>query len=174
LKNAPIRIYGNEQVISEIRSRMRRRALPLDLHQAKPFVPIEADHLTFTPIEASHAAGEICFNYVIQSGDSTVLHASDTGPYATRTIGFLSELKLDAIIIECTRGASVLTSSTHMSLRDILRLRAKLQRTGAVHADTRIILTHLSHNIGLTHEELERLASRKGLEVAYDGMIIEV
>lgn len=174
LKNAPIQVYGNEKVISAIQRRSDRKKLPLDLNIAAPFSPIHADHLRFTPIIAHHADTETCFNYVIQSETSTVLYASDTGYYEQQTLEFLKQYCFDLLIVECTLGPTLLPSLKHMSMKGVLKLRDELRRSGAVSENTQVVITHFSHNIGLTHEELVKKATLKGLEVAYDGMVLEI
>lgn len=174
LSNAPLRIYGSQKVISAIKTRCERRELPVKLHIAEPHTPIKADGLTFIPIIARHAATELCFNYIIQSETATILYATDTGLYDNATTEFLHGFKFNLIIAECTLGNSLLSTGTHMNMRDVTKLRARLERTGAVSEHTRWVLTHLSHNIGLMHDELTAVAAKKRLEVAYDGMTIDV
>lgn len=174
LRNAPIRVYGGPKVISAIKARCERKQLPLELHVAEPYIPIQAGKLTFTPVTAEHAATELCFNYVVQSEDATFLYATDTGLYEKTTTDFLGDFRFDAVIAECTRGTSLISTRTHMNLRDVLRLRARLRRMGAVTDKTRWILTHVSHNTGLLHDEFSAIAAKRGLEVAYDGMLIEL
>ncbi|MHB9035344.1 MAG: MBL fold metallo-hydrolase [Armatimonadota bacterium] len=174
LSNAPITIYGNPRVIGAIKSICERQELPVDPRAAEPYIPIQADNLTFIPIIAAHSQTEQCLNYVIQSDTATVLYASDTGAYEREALSYLSNLKFDVLIVECTFGPnSRHRANTHMNLDAVLDLRRHLARSGAVKPSTRTIITHLSHNIGLLHEELEEIAGKSGVEVAYDGMIVE-
>jgi phosphoribosyl 1,2-cyclic phosphate phosphodiesterase len=168
LANAPIRIYGSETVARAITSRYREDLLPIELVILKPFEPVHAGSLVFTPIEARHNPDELCLNYIIQSNTATALYASDTGEYEQPTMDFLRSHKFDLLIIECTQGTLPHPATYHMSLEAVLRLRDKLVRSGSI----RTIITHFSHNIGLLHEELEAIAGPQGVEVAYDGMEI--
>jgi phosphoribosyl 1,2-cyclic phosphate phosphodiesterase len=167
LKSAPIKVYGNETVTSAIRSRYGEAALPIELITAEPFVPIKAGNLTFTPITAHHNPNELCLNYVIESDSARVLYASDTGEYEQPTLDFLRSHEYDLLIIECTQGTLPWPATNHMSFEAVLRLRDQLG------AGTRTVITHFSHNIGLLHEELEAIANPEGVEVAYDGIILE-
>lgn len=170
LKNAPIRVYGNETVTSAIRSRHGEATLPIKLITVEPFAPINAGHLTFTPIIARHNPNELCLNYVIESGSARVLYASDTGEYEQPTLDFLRSRDYDLLIIECTQGTNPGPATYHMSFEAVLRLRDELAKAGG----TRTVMTHFSHNIGLLHEELEAIANPEGVEVAYDGIVLEV
>ncbi|MCE5197491.1 carbon-phosphorus lyase [bacterium] len=174
LANAPIQIYGNEKVMRAIKSRHERRELPAEFHTVEPYIPIKADYLTFIPILAEHARNETALNYIIQSETATVLYSSDTGFYGKSTLDFISNFKFDLLIAECTNGTALHSSQLHMNMRDVLKLRTHLTRAGAVSPATRTVITHFSHNIGLLHEELESKAAKKDIEVAYDGIILEV
>ena len=174
LKNAPIKVYGNDAVVSAIKLRYPESTLPIELTALKSFIPVEAGDLTFTPVVASHMSSEECLNYVVQSDSATVLYASDTGTYAQPTIDFLSALKFDLLIIECTYGTLDLPAAGHMTFPSVLQLRDTLKAQGAISADTPVVITHFSHNIGLLHDEFEAIANPENIAVAYDGMVIEI
>ena len=169
LANAPIKVYGNETVTSAITSRHEDR-LPIELVTLKPFEPVQAGSLVFTPIQAHHNLSELCLNYIIQSDSARVLYASDTGEYEQPTMEFLRSREFDLLIVECTQGTLPHPATYHMSFEAVLRLRDELAKSGGV----RSIITHFSHNIGLLHDELEAIAKPEGVEVAYDGMEVRV
>ena len=175
LKNAPVRVYGNEAVTSAIRDHHGEGKLPIELNTIQPFIPIEAGNLTFTPITAHHNPDELCLNYIIQSDAATVLYSSDTGEYDQPTIDFLQAQKhFDLLIIECTQGCLPMPAIGHMSFEAVLRLREKIVSAGAADKDVRTVITHFSHNMGLLHDEFEAIANPHGVEVAYDGIVLEV
>ena len=174
LKNAPVKIYGNETVISAIANRFGD-GLPIELITAQPFVPIQAGNLTFTPITAHHQKEELALNYTIASSNGkTVLYSSDTGEYEQQTLDHLTQQRFDLLIIECTQGTLPHPAQWHMSFEAVLRLRDNLVKAGAADASVRTVITHFSHNIGLLHEEFEAIANPEGVEVAYDGIVLEV
>lgn len=168
LANAPIKIYGNETVTSALSTHFADK-LPVETVTLTPFQPIQAGSLVFTPIEAHHNPHELCLNYVIESGSTRVLYASDTGEYEQRTLDFLKAHDFDLIISECTQGTLPQPATYHMSFEAVLRLRDAVAGPGV-----RTVITHFSHNIGLLHDELEAIAEPEGVEVAYDGLTIEV
>lgn len=174
LKNAPVRIYGNETVISAIANKYGN-SLPIELITAQPFLPIQAGELTFTPIIARHQVGEQCLNYTIASADGkSILYASDTGEYEQETLDYLKAQRFDLLIIECTQGTLPGAATYHMSFEAVLRLRDVLVKAGSAEPSVRTVITHFSHNIGLLHEEFEAIANPEGVEVAYDGIELEV
>lgn len=174
LKNAPIKVYGNEAVTGAIRHHHGEGKLPIELITIQPFVPIQAGDLTFTPITAHHNPNELCLNYTISSGSATVLYASDTGEYEEPTLDFLRSQRLDLLIVECTQGTMPGAATYHMNFEAVLRLREKLVSAGAAASNVRTVITHFSHNIGLLHEEFEAIANPEGVEVAYDGIVLEI
>lgn len=175
LKHAPIKVYGNEAVTSAITNHYGEGKLPIELSTIQPFIPIKAGNLTFTPITAHHDMNELCLNYIVQSDSATVLYASDTGEYDQPTIDFLQSQKhFDLLIIECTQGCLPGPAIGHMSFEAVLRLREKIVSAGAADKDVRTVITHFSHNIGLLHDEFEAIANPHGVEVAYDGIVLEV
>ena len=172
LKYAPIRIYAPEKVVSAVESLPHFRDLPIELHKAEPFVPIEVDHLTFTPILAGHIEGELCLNYLIGSGDAAALYACDTGAYGPATMEFLRKCRIDALIVECTYGTKHVPCDSHMTLSGVVELRDDLAKAGALDSNARCVITHFSHNGGLLHDELQEIVRGECIEVAYDGMVL--
>lgn len=173
--NLPVRVYGNATVIAELTSRANRlTSFPVELFTLSAFEPVSADYLTFTPIPAAHAHGEEALNYVIESREATVLYASDTGMYDPATLRYLCGKTYNLLIVECTQGALDMPSKTHMGLSGVLELKKQLFDAGAITPDTRCVITHFSHNIGMLHDELRALAEPEGIEVARDGMALEI
>jgi len=174
LANPPIRIYGNPTVVAAVDSIKTRADLPIETVTLRPFVPVQAGHLRFVPIPGVHKPGEECLTYVVQSEGSTVLCAWDTGLYDERSIERLSEYVFDLMIVECTQGMLDMPSRYHMGFAGVLELRDVLAKSAAVNAGTRIVLTHFSHNIGLLHDEFAAIASREGIEPAWDGLTLTI
>ncbi len=174
LSNAPIRIYGNPTVIEAVDSIKTRADLPVETTTLRPFAPVRADHLTFTPVPGQHKPTEECLTYVAQSDTSTVLFAWDTDVYDQASTDHLTGYRFDLMIVECTQGMLDMPSRQHMGFAGVLELRDTLAKSGAVNSETRVILTHFSHNIGLLHDEFAEIAGREGIEVAWDGMAVEL
>jgi phosphoribosyl 1,2-cyclic phosphate phosphodiesterase len=174
LANAPVKIYGNETVVGAIENTYSAVELPIELHRVEAFVPVQADYLTFTPVRAQHKPDEVALNYVVQSDSATVLYASDTGLYDQATMEELARFRFDLLIIECTQGTLDMPSTQHMGFSGVLELRRGLIGSGAARPDTRTVITHFSHNIGMLHAEMEAVAAKEGIEVAYDGWSAEL
>jgi phosphoribosyl 1,2-cyclic phosphate phosphodiesterase len=53
---------------------------------------------------AHHREDEQCFNYIVSDGEKTLLYMCDTGWYRDATWRYLSGVRLDAVIAECTKA----------------------------------------------------------------------
>lgn len=174
LKNPPLHLYGNAAVIEGARRVLGAQPdPPVALHQLEPFVPVKAGDLTFTPILGSHIPDEQCLNYLVQCEDATILYTPDSGQYSQQTFEYLCSQKLDVAIVECTLGTQDFEPGGHMTFQAVLDLRDTLAKHNAVTSDTLFVITHFSHNIGMLHDELSAIAGREGIEVAYDGKVLE-
>lgn len=174
LENSLVNVYGSELSIGKINAVNAGGYLHIKTSVLQPFVPVKAGDLTFIPVLAVHEPGEICFNYVIQSESATVLYTCDTGIYPDATREYILGLKFDLLILECTLGNLDLPNTSHMGFRDNVEFRNLLLENGAITRETPVVLTHFSHNIGMCHKELEAIAHPEGMEVAYDGMVLEI
>ncbi len=174
LANAPVRVYGNSTITQAINALSAKVQLPLETVTLEPFKPVQADHLTVFPVPASHISTEMCLTYVVCSENVTVLFAWDTGLYSEKSLDFLRGFRFNAVIAECTQGTLNMPSTSHMGLDGVVALRDSLAQSGAVNSNTRVVLTHFSHNIGLLHDELVEIASAHGMEVAWDRITLNV
>ena len=60
-----------------------------------------------------------------------------------------------------------------MGMPDNAKVKERLLLQGTIDESTVCFVTHFSHNILQTQEDLEKEAQKYGFEVAYDGMILE-
>ena len=172
---AMLHIYGNRHV----GERLEALDLPLaecfaQFHRARPFQPLElSDGVVATPIMADHAGEEQALNWLLQRGSRALLQGNDTGWWPDETWEFLSGVRLTVAIIECTYGPNP-GGRHHLGANDVLEVRDELAKIGAIDGDTRVVVTHFSHNSGWLHERYEEFFAPEGIEAAYDGMELEL
>lgn len=79
--------------------------------------------------------------------------------------------KYDLISMDATMGR-MKTEGYHMGLADDIAFAKMLEEKGCIHSDTVRVISHFSHNGGMTHKELEEFAEEHGMVASYDGMKI--
>ncbi|MGQ9525692.1 MAG: MBL fold metallo-hydrolase [Armatimonadota bacterium] len=175
-EDAVLTVHGNEHVVGSLRERLGdelgRYRLALNPIKLWEWIDL-GDGVSAVPIEADHAQQETAVNYVIRANGKTLLQGNDTGWYPEQTWEFLSQLRLDVVLLDCTNG-KIDAGRGHMGCSWVVRARDRLAEAGALAENCRFVATHFSHNGGWLHEELEEYFGPHGIEVAYDGMAIEL
>lgn len=168
-------VYGNEKIGEGL-----KRAIPdyetkdkLQFKRATPFEGFTADGLQVMPLQADHARDQECLVYLFQREGRTLFYGHDSGYYPEATWEKLKDYRLDVAILECTLGIMP-SRKNHMGFDTVLEVRQRMLEEGIASASTVFVITHFSHNGLALHEELEEIASRYGIIVAYDGIEIEV
>jgi phosphoribosyl 1,2-cyclic phosphate phosphodiesterase len=175
----PLRIYGNDRVLSIIRGAFPDYSKAgIELHLARPFAPFEAGDATVIPLRAAHDPLETCLNYLVTRGGKTLLYLHDSGWWPEDTWAFLGSWavmggRIDLASLDCTNGPAD-NGKGHMGIPVLQRLRDRLLQLGAFTPETVSVVSHFTHWINLTHAELEGLANPLGFQVAYDGMKVQV
>jgi len=173
---AHLTIHGNAQVEERIRGvGSALEDCRAQFHRITPFEPIGlGEGVVATPILADHAgADEQAVNYLLEREGRTLLQGNDTGWWPEESWEFLATQRLDVAIIECTYGDHR-GGAHHLGAEDVLDVRDELAKLGALAADCRVITTHFSHNGRWLHARLEEFFAPHGIEVAYDGMTVEL
>ncbi|MBD3292997.1 MAG: carbon-phosphorus lyase [Armatimonadia bacterium] len=168
-------IHGNEAVrevlgqIGHTLEECRAQFAPIT-----PFEPIElGEGVIATPLEADHAGDEQAVFYLLERGDRALLQGNDTGLFPEATWDFLATKRLEYAIIECTYGPRE-GGPHHLGASEVIEVRERLRKLGALGTGGRVIATHFSHNGGWLHEQLEAFFAPHDIEVAFDGMQLEL
>jgi phosphoribosyl 1,2-cyclic phosphate phosphodiesterase len=175
-------LYGSRDVVAAI-----RRGLDLDgdtpdqdrypfrLNTLTANLTIQVSDYQITPIPANHDPSQECFNFIIQDEfGATLLYATDTGWYQPSTWQVLQRFKLDAVVLEATKGMQEDGYAGHLSIPQVIEFREKLIDEGIFLPDSPMVTTHVSHLCGLMHHELEALLAPHKILAGYDGMVFHV
>lgn len=171
-----IRLYGNGNVIAGCKQSLDREGGARDkfeLIEVKPFERIEMRTAIAVALPAAHDPAEDCLLYCIEKDGKSVLYGHDSGLFPEETWQWLKSARIDLAILECTMGHAEY-HKTHMNIDAVLHTRERLLEYGTISADGRIVVTHFSHNAGLTHDDLVRTFAPYNIETAFDGMTIEI
>lgn len=128
---------------------------------------------TVTALATDHMSTEAALNYLVRRGGRTLLYAHDTGVFPQETWAQLAGERLDLLSLDCTAVTRDWRRG-HLGFPGVRQVCARLRDMGCLTDETRVILSHLAHTEDLCHEEIVHLAQPLGMEVAYDGMTVEI
>ena len=128
-------------------------------------------------LKAQHAFGEKAVFYLIIKDGKSFMQCNDTGWIYEENFDFLKSLniKIDLISLDCTCGTREIGKvGTHMGAPDCVKMMDIMRNSNFTHKGTKFILTHFSHNNGMTHAELTEYFKPYDAIPAYDGMTVEI
>lgn len=176
-----LEIYCNQSVqnkfIKEVGERLTVEGNGLlNWHVVDAFEEIKTERYEIWTLRAQHATNENALFYLIKQGDKTFLQCFDTGCIFEETYAYLEKLgvKIDVICLDCTMGAQTTHYFGHMNLEECKEAVARMRKSNYVKENTRFILTHLCHNGQLLYDDFEKLCAPYGIEIAYEGMEVEI
>ena len=144
----------------------------------RPYETFAAGRYTVTALPAIHTHPEQSLLYLIESDDGALLWGTDSayfgGDYGI--LGFLTRrgVKLDMVFLDCTRALCEPDPGRHMNAAQVAALAGEMRALGLTDERTFVAATHFSHNGGATCEDLRAFFAPRGIEVAYDGMCVDV
>ncbi len=167
-----ITVYGNDAVRQRIQEVQGPDIEQIEVRPAWPFEEITLPGGHAIPIRSHHRQVEQTLNYLITRGGRTLLYACDLGSYDDETWNYLSGVRLDGVLMECTFGldARPVDWPYHMGLPDVVAMKDRLHKQGTLDANVPFIITHFSHNGVLPYDDFQAVATPHGITVAYDGM----
>lgn len=175
-----LNIYGNEAVEAQYHRALAEENDSSNLTDVEQYHKIHAmekfqtaDGYQITALLADHKKTEECLLYLIEKDGKCIFYANDTGWFPEITWNKLKGKHIDLASMDCTFGKGY-SESNHMGIENNVKVKQELIKMGCVDEDTKFVITHFSHNANLTHEDLEREASKYGFLVAYDGFEVEV
>lgn len=177
-ENVPI--YGNEECYEKFLK--NEEVYSCNFNRIKAFQTIRLGKYTAVSLPAHHGTRDpLC--YIIKDEKNTIFYSLDTGFLSSETYEWIGrqEYVFDLVICDCTFGAQdIEDGGGHMSLRGNVKHRQILKELGCVSQRTKWVITHFSHNglcingEAVTYQTLESMANERGMELAYDGMTIEI
>ncbi len=176
----PLNIYGRATVWNYLCSEVGRSGPTIEtlkFNLLHPFQPVELpeEDMTFYPLTANHYhIQEEAVFFVIRHGKAWIMIANDTGYPPEESWKWLEEKKIhfDIVIADNTIGIRDWRDN-HMGGKWQLEFHDRLVKIGSVDAKTRYVVNHFSHNGGALHADLEEYFGPHGMEVGYDGMVLQ-
>lgn len=169
-----MRLFGPPEVRAMLTQFMGDLSLMrVDAHVVHAFDRWRIGGYTIQAFHAYHAVDtlETVF-YSVDDGQHAFLYATDTGPFPQDTWQELAGKSFDAIILEETLGIGKYTQ--HMGYEDFLQHAGRMRKEGMLRPGGRLIAHHMSHSGNPTHEKVEAVLGPHGVEVAFDGLDIQL
>lgn len=176
-----LEIFGNDEVsavFGECTAReMKEEVAPnIKLTVIKPYQIFNAGGYRIIAIPANHSKVEDCLLYYIERGGKGYLHLYDTGRIKDEAFDFLAEngAKAQLVAFDCTFAEHTGGEySRHMGIEDDMLMKQKLLQRGIIDSNTKLIITHFSHNCNPVRSHLKQLEERYNVTAAYDGFETE-
>lgn len=175
-----ITIHGDKAVretfLASVKAEMReeiRESVPFTVCEPYSQFTTDSGYEVFA-FPACHTEGEDCLIYAVCKDGKTALFFNDSGILSEEVYARMAQagLKFDLVSFDCTYGHMRHGSGRHMGSLDAFDEKEKMRAHGLIHSHTKYILTHFSHNCGLSYDELCATEEENGFIVAYDGMTI--
>ena len=129
-----------------------------------------------TTLDSSHARNLETLNYIIQREDKSILWLHDSGVLTEATKQWLSSNTsyFSLVSMDCSLPIGSKVSSEHMDLSACVETMRYLKCIGCADEKTQFILSHISHNTKMSHDELYAVAKNFGCRPAFDGEEIHI
>lgn len=168
----PLRFWGDPAALTQVPDSDRIEKRPVGVER-----PFSIDTFTVTGLASNHYvedSKETCLIYLIETAETSLLYATDTGWLPTHTSIYLRKKRLDAVIWDATMGEGTGDPRIfgHNDLTMIRHMNQTLAGQKVLKPDAKSILTHLAKNLHPAHETLEKRLLPEGLIPAYDGMAV--
>ena len=169
-----MRLYGPRDVRDALdRTFPDLAAYRIDSHTVRALDTWHNDGYTFTAYQAHHAVGHLdALFYSIEDGRRSVLYATDTGLFPEATWHALAGKSFDVIILEETMGYA--SYSQHIGFKEFVAVANRMRAEVMLRPGGRLIAHHFSHTGNPVHQKIEAVLNPHGVEVAYDGLEINL
>jgi phosphoribosyl 1,2-cyclic phosphate phosphodiesterase len=169
-----LRLFGPREVTQELdRLCPDLSDLRLEVQPVHAFDTWQNNGYTFNAYHAYHAVDRLeTLFYDVDDGQHAFLYATDTGSFPVETWQALHGRSFDVIILEETMGYG--TYSQHIGFESFLEHAQRMRAEGMLRPGGRLIAQHMSHSGNPVHEKVEAVLCPHGIEVAYDGMIVNI
>lgn len=176
-------VYGTNAVGEKLKTGAENLQT-IEFVELKLFEPTKVGDYTVTALPAIHmlGRGEQAVTFIIEKNGKTIFYCNDTGldksvnQLPTSIIEYFkaNNIKIDFIGFDCTYGVNYDPWGQHLAFSEIDIIIKKFKEEGFITDQSILYATHFSHWHVLEHEQLVEYAKQYGLQVAYDGIIIEV
>ncbi|MEX2683433.1 MAG: MBL fold metallo-hydrolase [Candidatus Sigynarchaeota archaeon] len=158
-----------EEIIDELSDYLLMQTRVIEPHQA-----LDVGRYKVYTIHAHHKEPELSLNYIIDDGKTRFLYGTDTGVWAKSEWAYIESLgiKMDVVALDCTVGLKP-GGGGHHSNESFLATHAEFISRGLLSPGARFFAHHFSHQWNVVYDDIVKIMSPHGIEVTYDGLVIE-
>lgn len=168
-----LHLYGPHEVAQMLQAEFATVEMHLQTHTVHAGDSWQSAGYTLTAYHAWHAVEHLeTLFYGIDDGQRALLYATDTGLFPEDTRRALLGHSFDVIVLEETMGVG--KYEQHLGFESFVEQTAWIRENGLLRPGGRLVATHFSHSGNPLHAELEAFFKPQGVEVAYDGMEINL
>jgi phosphoribosyl 1,2-cyclic phosphate phosphodiesterase len=176
-------ICGSDASLAAIAAEPDLAELGVRLRRVRPLEEFELGPYRVTALPARHDAGLEPLLYAVRGPAGALLYATDSGPWPPETWSGLERLgragaRFGLVALDATHGLSPhdpeRPPARHMNFDEAVWHAAALRERGLLHSRASLVAHHLSHNWVPPHDEAVALLAPRGLQVAYDGLVVAV
>ena len=181
-QNAPaLTIYGSPEIRKYCESIMGKTDMKsVDLWpdttwvEPENGVPLQAHNMEIFSIPARHSA-EDARNYILTRDGKSLLIAHDSGFWTEEAWNTIAGRTVDCVIFDGTCALKFAdVEDGHMGAAVGVRFRDELLKRGILKQGGLAVVNHFSHNGNSLQADLEAYFTPHGIEVGYDGKIIDL
>jgi phosphoribosyl 1,2-cyclic phosphate phosphodiesterase len=167
-------LYGPREVIAQLAADFPDQSeVHIASHAVHALDRWENGGYTFTALRARHALERLeALFYSVDDGQHAFLYATDTGRFPDDSWQALQGRSFDVIVLEETMGHG--TYDQHLGFVSFLEQARCLREAGMLRPGGRLIAHHFSHSGNPPYEDLVNFFAPHNVEVAYDGMEINL
>lgn len=173
-------MYGHESVLTALQKNPRFRAenmahdYGMSFHALSRGETIRLGSLTVTGIVSHHSTPGSVLNYIFSRAGRTLLYALDCGGYDEDMLDILKRHRFDCVVLEGTFGHMPVTFPMHQNKEKNLRMLNFFDENHLWADQPRMVLSHMAPHWTPPHDQYSREMAAYGIEVAYDGLTIEI
>ena len=178
----PLKVLGSHYTLSMLLHRLTAEGESISFDEVlvepvalRAYQEATEGDLRILPLEADHAPGKAPLLYLISRGGKTLLVGNDTGYFLPEVWKHLEGKHIDLALLDSTSSLKYANQERgHMGAATVVKVAERLREMGCADDTSRLVATHFSHNGGSLHSELEAYFAPHHIEVAYDGLVLEV
>lgn len=174
LRVAAERLRRNLALVSLFDPEVGER-LNLEIHQIGALQSFDVGPYRVTAFPANHDPIVDPLLYAVSAEGCTLFCGVDTASLPEETWQTLRRHphRFDVVILDHSYGPNE-EGSEHLSARDLISHARRMRKDGLLVEGARVFATQVAHEGNPAHPELAAFAPRRGYEVAYDGLTVEL